>query len=98
MSDVVLCTIEARIATVTLNRPGKLNAIDYAMADALMATLDVLETETAVGAVILTGAGERAFSAGGDIPEFALSVRAGRVPALRDFVRRGQQLTARIEA
>lgn len=93
-----MCAITGRIATVTLNRPEKLNAIDYAMADALMATLDRLETDAEVHAVILTGAGERAFSAGGDIHEFSRSVRAGRAVALTEFVRRGQALTARIEA
>lgn len=98
MSDVVLCTIEARIATVTLNRPHKLNAINYAMADALMAALDRLEADASVGAVILTGAGARAFSAGGDIVEFSQSVAAGRSVAVREFVRRGQAMTARIEA
>ncbi|MEQ1776106.1 MAG: crotonase/enoyl-CoA hydratase family protein [Burkholderiales bacterium] len=86
------------IATVTLNRPEKLNAINYAMADALMVVLDALESNAAVGAVILTGAGERAFSAGGDIPEFSESVRCGTAIAVRDFVRRGQAMTARIEA
>ncbi len=48
-------------------------------------------------AVILTGAGDRAFSAGADIAEFAGSIEAGLEPALRDFVRRGQGLTRRIE-
>jgi enoyl-CoA hydratase len=48
--------------------------------------------------VILTGGGDRAFSAGADIPEFAESVRAGVDVAVRDFVRRGQTMTARIEA
>lgn len=90
--------ISGRIATVVLNRPEKLNAINYAMADALLAALDALEEDTAVGAVILTGAGERAFSAGGDIYEFSRSVRSGAAAAVRDFVRRGQRLTARIEA
>jgi len=67
MTDPVICEISERIATVTLNRPEKLNAINYAMADALLALLDALESDHRVGAVILTGAGDRAFSAGGDI-------------------------------
>ncbi|MCA1974880.1 MAG: crotonase/enoyl-CoA hydratase family protein [Caenispirillum sp.] len=98
MTDVLLCDIADGIAVLTLNRPAKLNAISYALADALLARLDALETDPAVGAVILTGAGERAFSAGGDIPEFSRSVAAGPEAALRDFVRRGQTLTARLEA
>ena len=98
MTDPVICEISERIATVTLNRPEKLNAINYAMADALLALLDALESDHRVGAVILTGAGDRAFSAGGDIHEFSESVRQGTAVAMRDFVRRGQTMTARIEA
>lgn len=86
------------IAVLTLNRPDKLNAIDYALIDALIGALDGLEADPAVRAVILTGAGERAFSAGADIAEFAGSVEAGPEAALRDFVRRGQCLTRRIES
>ena len=43
-----------------------------------MAALDAIETDDGVRAVILTGAGERAFSAGADIHEFSGSVRRGR--------------------
>ena len=98
MPQPILCEITDRIATVTLNRPEKLNAVDYAMADALLALLDELEVDPAVGVVILTGAGERAFSAGGDIHEFSQSVAKGPEAAVRDFVRRGQAMTARLEA
>src|SRR5690606_23600433 len=78
--------------------PEKLNAINYAMADVLMALFDRFEADDAVRVIILTGSGERAFSAGGDIPEFTASVRAGADAAVRDFVRRGPALTARLEA
>jgi enoyl-CoA hydratase/carnithine racemase len=97
MDEIVTCRIDGGIAWLTLNRPEKLNALSYAMIDRLMDRLDALEPQAAVGALILTGAGERAFSAGGDIPEFAESVRNGPEEALRLFVRRGQALTARIE-
>ena len=98
MSDRVLCDVEDGIATLTLNRPEKLNAIDYAMADALTGLLDSLETDERVRAVILTGAGDRAFSAGADIAQFSGSVASGADAAMQDFVRRGQTMTARIEA
>ncbi|GAA0587690.1 crotonase/enoyl-CoA hydratase family protein [Caenispirillum bisanense] len=99
MSDILLCDRrDDGIAVLTLNRPHKLNAISYALADAVLAALDRLETDAGIGAVILTGAGDRAFSAGGDIPEFSASVAAGAEAALRDFVRRGQAMTARIES
>ena len=97
MSDPILLEIDADIALVTLNRPDKLNALNYAI-DRLMATLDAIEVDAGVRAVILTGAGERAFSAGADIHEFSGSVRRGATTAVRDFVRRGQAMTARLEA
>ncbi len=98
MQEPVLFDRDGKIAILTLNRPKKLNAIDYATADALLARLDAIEIDPELHAVILTGAGQRAFSAGGDIPQFSESVRAGAFQAVRDFVRRGQTLTARIEA
>ena len=67
MNTLTPYDISGGIATVTLNRPQKLNAISYAMVDALMNVLDAVETNAAVGAVILTGAGDKAFCAGGDM-------------------------------
>jgi enoyl-CoA hydratase/carnithine racemase len=96
--DTVLLEIEDDIALLTLNRPERLNALSYVLIDRLMAQLDLIEVEATVRAVILTGAGERAFSAGADIHEFSGSVREGASAAIRDFVRRGQAMTARLEA
>lgn len=96
--DTVLIEKAGRIALLTLNRPEKLNAINYAMADRLLALLDLLEDDRAVGAIVITGAGERAFSAGGDIHEFSKSVRNGADEALKLFARRGQAVTQRMEA
>jgi enoyl-CoA hydratase len=98
MSDTVLCDIHDGIATLTLNRPEKLNAISYELADALLMQLDRLEVDDCVGALILKGAGDKAFCAGADIHEFYESVKRGPLTAVRDFVRRGQSLTARVEA
>ncbi|MGJ5136111.1 crotonase/enoyl-CoA hydratase family protein [Bradyrhizobium oligotrophicum] len=98
MTDLLLLDISDRIAMITLNRPQRLNALSYALIDRLMGALDRIETDAGVRAVILTGAGQRAFSAGADIDEFTASVRQGRAGALRDFVRRGQAMTARLEA
>ncbi len=98
MSDAVLLEIAGGIALITLNRPDKLNALSYGLIDRLMAALDTIETDAAARVVVLTGAGERAFSAGADIHEFSGSVRQGVNTAVRDFVRRGQAMTARLEA
>ncbi|SFJ46618.1 Enoyl-CoA hydratase/carnithine racemase [Bosea sp. OK403] len=93
----VLIEIAGSIATLTLNRPAKLNALNYATIDALQRHLDAIERDEAVRIVILTGVGEKAFSAGADIAGFSLSVEAGVTTAMREFVGRGQALTRRIE-
>ena len=97
MSETVLMETRGAAALLTLNRPEKLNALNYELIDRLMALLDEIERDDAIRAVVLTGAGERAFSAGADIAGFAPSVRQGQEVALRDFVRRGQRMTARVE-
>jgi len=93
----LLKEVKDGIAVLSLHRPEKLNALNYALVDALEAALDELEADRAIRAVILTGSGDRAFSAGADIAEFAGSIEAGVERALRDFVRRGQRLTRQIE-
>ena len=86
------------IAVLTLHRPDQLNALDYALIDALGATLEEIEADSTVRSVILTGSGDKAFSAGADIGEFAGSIGGGVESALREFVRRGQRLTRQIES
>lgn len=88
---------DGHVATITIDRPGKLNALDYATIDALSAALDRAEADAGVRAVVLTGAGRRAFSAGADIGDLAASIAGGVDRALREIVRRGQGLTRRIE-
>ena len=85
------------VATVTIRREAKLNALDYPTIDRLLAVLDEAEGDDTVRALVLTGAGDRAFSAGADIPSLAGSIAGGREQALREIVRRGQGLTRRIE-
>jgi enoyl-CoA hydratase/carnithine racemase len=98
MGQPLLRDLHHDVVVLTLNRPDKLNALNYELIDALLSALDEIERDGGVRAVILTGAGDRAFSAGADIAGFAASVDAGVETALRDFVRRGQRLTSRIEA
>lgn len=66
MSDVLIHTTAAGIATVTINRAEHRNAFTMATVEALAETFSDLGARTAVRAVVLTGAG-RAFSAGGDL-------------------------------
>jgi enoyl-CoA hydratase/carnithine racemase len=55
------------IATITLNRPDKLNAYTRTMGEEIMAAMDDTDGDDAVRAVIFTGSGERAFCAGADL-------------------------------
>ena len=56
-------------ALITINRPKALNAFNSRMLDELTEALEMAEKDTGVRCVILTAAGERAFTAGGDIKE-----------------------------
>ncbi len=98
MTDSVIQEKRGAVAILTLNRPDKLNALNYKLIDRLVKMLDSLEDNPEVRAVILTGAGEKAFSAGADIHEFSESTKLGPDAAAKAFVRRGQAMTARLEA
>jgi 2-(1,2-epoxy-1,2-dihydrophenyl)acetyl-CoA isomerase len=69
MTDPILIETDNRIAFVTFNRPGRLNAIDLAMARAFREAVERLEARDDVRAVVLRGAGA-AFVSGGDITLF----------------------------
>lgn len=64
-------TTQDRIATVTINRPDKLNALNATVIAELDQVIAVLERDSSVCGVILTGAGPKAFVAGADISELA---------------------------
>ncbi len=65
------------VALVTIDRPRVLNALDAATIDQLAAAFESLDADPACRCIVLTGAGERAFAAGGDIREMALESAAG---------------------
>lgn len=68
--ETLLVEVDEPVATVTVNRPEALNAINARMFDELEDLLHLLEREDEVRVVVLTGAGDRAFVAGADIKEF----------------------------
>ena len=69
MTEDIQFVVEGAIATITLNRPQKLNAVTPEMADAIVEAVGACNDSDTVRCVILTGAGERAFCAGSDIRE-----------------------------
>lgn len=98
MDSTVSFEQQGAVALLTLNRPEKLNALNYVTNDRLLSLLDQIEDDPGIAAVILTGAGDRAFSAGGDIHEFTQSIEQGTDIAVKAFVNRGQRMTARLES
>src|SRR5438445_11866755 len=70
MTQDLLESVKDGVATLTLNRPDRLNALSVAMLDALLEALPRLADDGAVGVVVLTGAG-RGFCAGGDVKAMA---------------------------
>ena len=70
MNHEILVDKHERIATVTLNRPEQRNAISYPMWLELAEVLGSLEEDPRIRAVVVTGAGDEAFSAGADIKDF----------------------------
>lgn len=69
MATHILSERRGPVAVITLNRPEVLNAWNSAMRDLLVAALDVAEGDEAVRAIVMTGAGDRAFGAGQDLNE-----------------------------
>jgi enoyl-CoA hydratase/carnithine racemase len=69
--DFILTERRDAVAVITLNRPEKLNALSFGLARELDEALTEYERDDRIKAVVLTGAGERAFSAGADIHEMA---------------------------
>ena len=82
---------------VVLNRPHALNALTLGMVRGLAVALDAWEHDDAIRSVIVTGAGDKAFCAGGDIRQLYDMGRAGQIEEARGFWREEYALNARIK-
>jgi enoyl-CoA hydratase len=98
MSEEAEVLFERRgaIGLITLNRPKALNALTHNMCLLMSAQLKTWATDDAVRTIVIQGAGERAFCAGGDIRALYESGRAGTPYAL-DFYRDEYQLDALVK-
>lgn len=93
MYQTLLTSLNGGIFTITINRPDKLNALNKAVFNDLDAVMREVEANAEIKAVIITGAGSKAFVAGADISEFTqLNSAEGMAMA-----RRGQTIFFRIE-
>lgn len=84
---------DGAVSIITINRPKVLNALNGPTLDELSQVIDEAGRDESVRALILTGAGDRAFVAGADINELAVQTPIGG----REHARRGQALFDRIE-
>jgi enoyl-CoA hydratase len=87
MSDYehILTDIENGVGVVTLNRPEVLNAMNQKLGLELRAAVQSMSTNDDVGCIVITGSGEKAFSAGGDIHEQRANDKSMTVKELDDF-------------
>ncbi len=81
--DTVLYEKCGGVARLTLNRPRRLNAYNVAMRDELYSLLEAVRDDPEVRAVVLSGAGERAFCAGADLSEFGTAPSQAVARAVR---------------
>jgi len=75
--ETMLCEVTEGVATVTLNRPQVLHALNSQVFDELELVFTRLSRDAAVRAILITGSGDRAFAAGADINELAVLDGAG---------------------
>ena len=85
--------VKGKVGIITINRPEVLNAIDEEAIVEMNALLDEIEKDKNIGCIIITGAGKKAFSAGGDIAHELKQDSRGAY----HFGRIGAQITNRIE-
>ena len=82
-SDEVLSRVDNGVGLITLNRPKAINSLNHNMVNALRAVLTRWESDDAVRAVVLSGAGERGLCAGGDVVAVYDSARKDGVDVRR---------------
>lgn len=98
MADSILLSIDDGVATVTLNRPDKLNAFADDMRERLIAVLDQVASRADARVLVITGAG-RGFCAGGDVRYMhALRERQAGFQELSPLLEGGRAVVTRIEA
>ncbi|MCC5978463.1 MAG: enoyl-CoA hydratase/isomerase family protein [Salinarimonas sp.] len=92
----VICERVGRAGMITLNRPKALNALTLGMVRGMREALDAWADDPQVGCVVVEGAGEKAFCAGGDIRRLVEAGRAGRPEEALAFWREEYELNALI--
>jgi enoyl-CoA hydratase len=95
--ETLLYDLHDHVATVTLNRPKVLNALNAKVLDELEELFAAISENSAVRVVLVTGAGDRAFAAGADINEIARAGQSSDSPTGEQLALRGQAVFSLIE-
>ena len=93
MSELVTYTITDNVCTLIINRESALNALNIAVLEALKNSLEILSKDNSIFALIIQGAGEKAFVAGADIKEMQSLDKNG----IKDFIELGHKVMNHIE-
>lgn len=90
-------TIENGVATLTINRPEAMNALNETVVNQLSAALDVVNADASVHTIVLDGAG-KAFVAGADVKFFVDKIRADAIPDIVTFTANGHAMLNKLES
>lgn len=93
MSNTIQYSVSSGIAVITLNRPDKLNSLNLELLQTLEETINIVDADSNVRCVVVTGQGVKAFAAGADIAE----LRMNNSQSGQTFAERGQRVFSRIE-
>lgn len=93
MSSLILAELHNYVLTLTLNNPEKLNCINFDMLESLDQHIQEAEENSEIRCVVFRGAGDRAFSTGGDLHQF----RALKGRENNRWIQTGNQLFKRLE-
>jgi 2-(1,2-epoxy-1,2-dihydrophenyl)acetyl-CoA isomerase len=97
MYQSIIFVVDASVATITFNRPEKLNAMGGRMRDEIIAAVEAVSSDSAVRVLVFTGEG-RGFSAGGDIANLKKLREAGDEAGFREILTKGHHITRSLRA
>ena len=90
-------TIDNGVATLTINRPEAMNALNETVVNQLSAALDAVNADASVHTIVLDGAG-KAFVAGADVKFFVDKIRADAIPDIVTFTANGHAMLDKLES
>ncbi len=84
MSDDILYESHGNVRLITINRPGKMNSLDFAANDRLVEAFEDFKRDADARVAVITGAGDQAFCAGADLKTYTMAFATTPVPEFRE--------------